>query len=419
MIWAGILLALWIGLVAYHETRPRFNYERTGDELFDRTALWVLEQRALLHREPSPLQMWLYQNTDFYELPEYTVDFKPLSWEKGFGDDPRYWQLLKQLGTIHRYIDMEDSPEFSWPLRFEEPVSDAEYVSRLSTVPVNDASYAVLTFRPGIIDIGPSVSKGEQELELLQELVDTAIALNPDNAYYYYEKADLLLQLGEWETAWELVRKGNIASENYVPAVFPLDALQDNMDHFTTEDSLIAASILQISGHERNYIRWKERYKEVCCMMAWGAPIELADDYIIRARCQAKAVAGKTGNQVMVSQVLAGLLLEYLCEYCLELNQEQQLELAVILRDLEAAETHIDNALAVYFPPGVEPPFLASSAFLHKEMGAGTWEVICAENEAAEEVKPYFDILDPPPFAIWARGELIGLDTSGVVLQEQ
>ncbi len=113
------------------------------------------------------------------------------------------------------------------------------------------------------------------------------------------------------------------------------------------------------------------------------------------------------------------MLIEYVCEYCLELNQEQQLELAVILRDLKAAETHINDALAVYFPPGVGPPFLASYAFLHNEMGSGTWEVICAENEAAEEVKPYFDILDPPPFAIWARGELIGLDTSGVVLPEQ
>ena len=53
-----------------------------------------------------------------------------------------------------------------------------------------------------------------------------------------------------------------------------------------------------------------------------------------------------------------------------------------------------------------------------KDDWISAFELSLLEPEVYEEVSKKLDILDPPPFAVWARGETLGLDTSKVQLTD-
>ncbi|GEM_PF-2288956 len=398
-----LLVLVVLAVVSLLTTDPATaatDYEPVGDELFDRTAQWVLKE--LKQQEAGDLGMalmWLLNPGPHENMYPPAVDLTELlSWESEFGDDPRYWQLLLRTGNIEPALA-------GIPYSAPTPIIDQQaFVEKLELLSAGTDSYFVLSWR---------VLAGKDEERALQ-LVESAINLDPANSFFYYRKADILQGLGELDGAREAVRQGNAARRNYVPEPFPQNVLRQHRDEFTTHDSRVAAAVLWCdSRRSGNYITWKEKAKEVCVACALGMPVELADEYLLRYRR-----AGQMHDQCIDGQVVAAtcatILIDYITEYCLILDPQQTAERDAISHALAQVRANaIETASSEYGTPPSFTLFGGSLLPLGKPEPE-LWDAILRQLQCAEDNKPLFDILDPPPFAIWARGELVGIDTASV-----
>jgi len=57
-----------------------------------------------------------------------------------------------------------------------------------------------------------------------------------DNAFYFYESARLVAELGEYTKATELIKKGNEARENFRVELFPLTFIKQNISEIPAKD---------------------------------------------------------------------------------------------------------------------------------------------------------------------------------------
>jgi hypothetical protein len=220
------------------------------------------------------------------------------------------------------------------------------------------------------------------------------------------------------DSAWEQVKLGNVTQGNYCPVPFPRSVLLKKKDRFQADDSRIAAALLWTDFSVVELAKRKDKYTEVCAACALGAPLELADDYLVRARRMGQARDQQTGAQ-LVAMWYALELLEYIGDECLVLSEGQSRERDALVSELKRVQENASDTMSQFqAPAGLQSPVSGFVLAVRYDVVPGVWNDIKLEMECAEQNCALFDILDPPPFAIWARGELIGLDTSGVVLEE-
>jgi len=379
------------GLALYH----RWQYTPTGDKLFDTAMRWTIREHHRVPGPPNRMQEWMWNHFDWYKYPTINVNYESLlALEEEYGSEIRYWQLLAQVnrfpGVYEKYPENDES------------IVDQDRINTLLSVSPSPDGYGLISWRRLAFD---------DEQHALA-LVEQAIASDPENSYFYYCKADVLEAIGDWELAWDAVRQGNNTAKNYAVQPYPIKSLIEYKDTFRSQDSQTAASILWLCCNDPSrYIMAKERYKELCCMCAWGAPLEMAEDYLIRARRLAQ-MDGQTYTGQVVAAVLAWILVDYLSEECLELTPEQLAELDCIRQVLSSP---YDEALtlseSVYMSKGPLPPGAPVTRYVIEAPDLPVWNRIKLEIERTEARKPNFNILDPPPFATWARGELVGIET--------
>jgi hypothetical protein len=398
-IWliAGTALAVWLSLIVVAWLPPRFDYQPTSDELFDRTMRWVMKERRRLGRQPSKISIWLDQNLSFYTIPEQQVDYSDLlDLEHRYADDPRYWQLLFQIGDTEGFL-IGNSVYATHPL-----ITRDGYYDKLVKGQYNTASFCLV----------PWNSPRVEDEALFAEMADSAIDSDPDNAFFYYCKADYVQQLGELEEALQLTRQGNSASENYRPLPFIRQELQEYGATFSSRESKEAAVILN-SIALPNYIKIKERYKELCVGLALGLPLETADEYIARARRMGQAQNVSLTEQY-VAAVLAYVLLDYVSTDCIDLDPEQQRELDAIVAMLDSVMAEADdifknNKLGAPLYAWKNTGMYSQTVYIDQ----ASWDANMRTRPIVAKNRERFDILEPPPFAIWARGEQLGVDASG------
>jgi len=398
-IWliTGTALAVWLSLIAVASLPPRLDYQPTGDELFDRTMRWVMKERRRLGRQPSKTSIWLAQNFSFYSVPDPQVDYSDLlKLEQKYADDPRYWQLLRQITDTDGFLLGNSIYPSTDPL-----ITRDNYYRKLAEGKCNTASFYLVPWK----------SVRVEDEGLFAELVDSAISLDPDNAFYYFSKADYVQQFGELEEAIRLTHLGNSASLNYLPLPFIQQELLEFGDSFSSKESKEAAVILN-SIALPNYIKIKESYKECCVGIALGLPLETADEYIVRARRMGQAQNVRLVEQ-NVAAVLAELLLDYISAECIELDSGQQRELDTIVSTLdsiftEANDIFENNKLGAPIYAWINTGMYTQVAYIDQ----ASWDANLQTRPIVAKNRELFDILNPPPFAIWARGELVGIEAN-------
>jgi hypothetical protein len=198
---AGMLLAF----------SPRSKLEPTGDQLYDDYAKLFIKQFNRAY--PNDFVLWV--ELHIFKCPNIRdVDLSEVKcWEEKYADDPRYWQLRRDSGADGAALTKV----------FEDSIRRGVY---------DEASFYYSAWHP---DRSYTTFSA-------QECYDPAIALNPDNAYYYYMKAFYYLHNRRYDDSWEALKQGNAASECYIPHQFPDCFILENYAKLRSdEDKLVAA----------------------------------------------------------------------------------------------------------------------------------------------------------------------------------
>ena len=187
-------------------TRPR--YEPTGDELYDAFARGLLklgEEQG--YHFGSEFLMLILTKSSFEEEVLQLDDslFEERIVEK-YGDVVRFQQLLS---TCNIRATENSAPE---------SVKDTSAVDTIAAGQYDDRTAAFL--------ILSSMARHES-LERALEIAELSIEANPENCYWYYEKALLLGAEKRWNESLESIRLGNAAGQNYVPVPYPASTLLD------------------------------------------------------------------------------------------------------------------------------------------------------------------------------------------------
>jgi tetratricopeptide (TPR) repeat protein len=115
---------------------------------------------------------------------------------------------------------------------------------------------------PGMfLKVSPHLWYADDEAKALR-LYDAAIALEPANSWFYYEKAMCLLSLGEVEEAGETCRRGNAAPVNRVPWPYPVNKIIASEVGSGRQNALAAGLLLTLADGTPNWVRIKEGVQE-------------------------------------------------------------------------------------------------------------------------------------------------------------
>lgn len=416
----AILAALVVLLAIYgtfiYRYNLQFHYEPTGDELYDRFAKLVLgEFRSRGFGLTTPGDGG-FVNTQ-WEYAEKPINFDRLKyWEDEFQDDPRYPDLLVICGLYSLFVTNSETQETYCRESVRERILAGEY----------SEGYTWLFHET----LPHFVNLTSRDDDLLIDFTSMAIAENPRNSYWYYRQADNYMFLGETELAWEFVRKGNEAAENNCIAPFPLSTLSDDAYRSEATGNLIVQGVVAQLGYENRpeHIRTRDRYKEVCICTALGFPLEMAEDWLIRARREGQMRGGNL-RRLTSSTANAQILVNYFGYEWSVLPNMSTDEFLAIMHELAMAlaDPRIGPSGDLYESLGLrhtrfykarcnKPPKSPLDQFIRRYIPhwcerfpgrtAQDWISLGIEARsqfvAAQEMGAKLDILDPPPFARWA-----------------
>jgi hypothetical protein len=187
----------------------------TGDALYDKLALAVDRQMSGAR--------WF--ETGGYPLQPVVPDAVLAEWEPEFGADPRYWEL-RYFCAACMYLDAPELAGFNTPSEFlVEAVrrgiatqntilmlavaGDAE--SCIAALPLLGLTPARLPGTDGSMPSDPEAARMRSEEQAQLALHNVAIAMDPQQAWAYYARADYWYGLGEQELGLADLKAGNAA----------------------------------------------------------------------------------------------------------------------------------------------------------------------------------------------------------------
>lgn len=274
-----------------------YGYEPTGDKLLDRFALLVVRQLAdesRFKRSPDSLS------------PPPGFDFSALgSWEKDFGDEPRYWQLRWLFDQ-----DLMDSPD-------QQLMASELTINAIKAGCVDEASYAAIDFR--------AVDRDDPARAMA--LVEQAIERMPENSYFYYVQAYLFERKGETGKALKALRRGNLAPHNDPPHLYPLYLLDEHPEYFSAEANKAVRGVIlgqqSVLVTSKRWLPAKQLVQDVMKEYRKPLPLDVADELLTAAR--------KYGQQSDYS-VIRELLGLTLLKIIIRRLQEDYSELSIVLK---------------------------------------------------------------------------------------
>lgn len=278
------------------------------------------------------------------------------------------------------------------------------------------------------------------------ELCDHAIGLDPENSYFYYIKALILVSLGELEEAGHVCATGNSAPRNEVVWPAPVARLLARGPGLGPQNEVAAGFIYELCDDSTRWLRCKSGFKDLEVALLIGMPPAYFDGFITMARrigqMERQSLTGcqtaKACSWVLLGTDSMGDQLEYddNGEFLFDLTPPQEREAQAIraqLAQLDAefwrAYPQTPGGTGLGFTPGYELPAQTrlkkagnDSALAGLALGYGTvssadLRAIAREareqRELVQRMRRYFDCLDPPPLGAWSRGELAGEASAG------
>jgi hypothetical protein len=380
--WLSIALLALVLAAAFAFLASNAFYQPTGDPLYDAAARLAL-------RDFACCQPPLYQPLcDRLGISTAWVgsDFEPNAEQlQRYANDPLFLELglrLKKPGDQRLLLEK----------RVEE---------RRAT--------------PGMfVSLSPHAWYGEDEDKAL-EMCDAAIATEPDNSFFYYEKAMILISLGEIELASEACRRGNEAPVNRVPWPFPVSRIIEGQTGTGLANRRAAALLLSLYDSKPNWIKFKSGYADLKVAVNVGLEPAALDSFISAAR--------RIGQ--MENQAPAGLAMATVCagmltgarwnsdmdepDLLLTLNKEQLAERSRINQTL----VNLMNAAEELFPQWEHETLNWSLG--EQEYGdhqenyrakTGPPGYVQERLRRTQELGQQLNCLDPPPYAVWQAGKL-------------
>jgi tetratricopeptide (TPR) repeat protein len=190
----------YIDRYAAQHYRHQVAFTPTGDEPFDTYAVAVA---ALYHEAKSPFSDTA-RNGDRIPLlvkvanPTSDVDLDGLV---------RY---LDSNSLFANLAEFEDTPEY-WELKYMVDFDKADLQEAF------DRGLAT----PVLINLFDLQAMATAEPQRALDLINHGIALDPDNSFCYYQKANILILQGEMDQAREALIAGNSAPRNEWPRLYP------------------------------------------------------------------------------------------------------------------------------------------------------------------------------------------------------
>jgi hypothetical protein len=260
-------------------------------------------------------------------------------------------------------------------------------------------------------------------------LCDQAIGLDPDNSYFYYEKAVEEISLGEWDAARAAAEAGNAAPRNAAVWPYPLERVMAGEAGSGPANDAAAGYFYLAVDDVGRWGRVKEAYREILVALSLGTPPGQMDVFLTMAQRMAQ-MSGQSLTGVQYAKVCAEMLLRAVggVEFpgfsgetpaaLMTLSPAQQQE----LDSMRMALGGIDPLVAAAFPAsGEEAPGLAglpgmwaygsyASVVDLNSPGYGVDDLaqlgaaLRRAGTVVARAQAQFDCLSPPPLAAWEQG---------------
>jgi hypothetical protein len=365
----------------YHCSR----FTPTGDALFDRYARVVIRRQAP--------RLWYQRPRDFLTTQAHVPDAELARWEGEFGGDPRYWHLrywntdgdeskairLEQVPAWRISEFNDGSPQDLLIAGYQRGAKDWILVTLIART-AQRTMYDALDARQsefgesGTEEFKARFGAAQRKLEgEVQALLDEAIALAPDQAWPYYERALYWMDLGEYELAEADFAAGNQAPEVVYPCLFPESAVRERLNETNyRENGAVNGAILH-NLEQSNVWPWlilKSHAQELMIASELQGATSLNTEFH-RFICRA-AAAKQTPDQLpQLLLAVAGLLDEYYVTTHAELSTDERrvlllevtsIKQATLLTNLQAAEAELTCCCVLTIMPEVrQNPLLATA----------------------------------------------------------
>ena len=414
LIIAVVVVLLVAAMAIWRMYAPPYGYRPTGDELFDRYALLVLkdlEEGSFLN---NVLQKLAKRNSTNPQkrveeaLAEMTREQKETfavlaSWEDEFKGDSRYWQL-RAISSQESFVDLGSLiPGYQ-----NEPIDPDTQQQLLELIERGDAD-------EGCFGAVNYYGLNQSDPELAIKLAKQAVAFYPDNAFHHYMLAALLAEQGESEQAVKELRIGNAAPRSELPPVYPFSVIAEHPEYLEQETVQAIRAYMDnvrlnwftanVSLLGKNLVRIIVRDYDL------KAHPEIADELIT---CSLRFAERDSPAliRLLVCFVMLGIVINDMQANGFALSPAQQREFDQILKEKD----HVYQEIKQYGPnrPAPQPSIagfqLPSDLLPSREAYIQLWQEELQDRIFVNQCLTKLSILDPPPFARWARGELIFTD---------
>jgi hypothetical protein len=298
-------------------------------------------------------------SSDLRILPDEQLDLL----EPQFGDDPRYWQLrwwnarlrADGIGPAGTVLEPADWLRRGVERGARDAAGDwlllqAERANRRREIGAQLEALAGATPRERA---SAYERQHAAELDALTELVERY----PELSWFYYERAHLRMEWGDFEGGVEDLAAGNAAPLNAQPQPFPWSAVQarlaqqqepaaamdlegEYLDMGAPVDGLIVSAARTLP--EPNYIYIKEHAKELQARLALGADfgeLKTWHQYI----CRLGQMEGSSVIQWLVAVVLHNMVVHGALLYGPQLTNEQAAGLYMLNNRAASIRTRLIN----------------------------------------------------------------------------
>ena len=328
-----------------------------SDELFERYL--ALRIQALERKDgglPTPEEI-MYGPTK----PSIDVTEAMKKWEAEYADDPVYWEIMyfnsKWEGGKPLYEKLESGVE-----------SPALY-------------YGLFIFA------GEKLLKSDPSLAM--KLVNRAIALDPDNSYFYYVKAWISSERDDWKACLDELNAGKAAPKNEIPELFLLSHVLAHPKRFASDRELAAAIHILVSWPVPKLSQTREFATEICDRLISDYSPETADA-LLTYGMRLSAMDGQAVIGIMIGHEISKKVLRKMMEGPANMDESEMHEAHALLGRLLVNRTKVKK-------------YFKGFTFPTAEDWKGQYELILDEYRFCAEFGASYDFLSPPPFVDWAK----------------
>jgi hypothetical protein len=355
-----LLLVAGIGLLL----RTCSRLELSGDALYDDYARLYNKQYNAAYPNEVILQL---EQRFFHGTSIRDVDMSQVrEWEDRYRNDPRYWQLRRDCSVDGAAIN-------------------SVYDDSIRRGICDEASFFYAAW-----DLDHSSTSLSEH-----ECYDAAIALNPDNAYYYYMKAYYYIYKQQYQSSWEMLKAGNAAKECYTPHPFPYGYIVDNYNPSNLNINKFIATRTALYTALPNSNDAKDSLKKLV-----DKPREVISNQYLDDLAWAELRLLQTEDSVMILQLIhSSFYRETVCAIAdkrMQFNPEQAREFAYIkqtMREYKQLHARVNEA---------DFNNETRSALVSAYFGLGQELTNCRSFAALTNGWPRH------PLTAWANGELAG-----------